>query len=92
MCDDNVGFDKAGMKRNSTKTQIKDSCLDVILTFAFSRTKATTFVGRGWALVNGYRLHKALTTWNFAVNLIRQIPQETGTVLHQLQEELKMTI
>lgn len=60
---------------------------DLLLTFAFSRTKATAFVSRGWALVNGYCLHKALAAWDFTVNLIRQIPQETDAVLHQLQEK-----
>lgn len=66
------------MKRNRTRAQIKDLLIlpreayfSVIPTFAFSRTKATAFVGRGWALVDGYCLHKALTAWNFTVNLIR---------------------
>lgn len=59
------------------------------LTFALSRTKAATFVSRGWALVKGHGLHEAFTTRNFTVNLVGQIPQETDTVLHQLPEDLK---
>lgn len=61
----------------------------VTLTFALPRTKAATFVSRGWALVKGHGLHEAFTTRNFTVNLVGQIPQETDTVLHQLPDDLK---
>lgn len=55
-------------------------------TFAFAGAEAAALLaGGGGALADGRHLLVALKAWDFTVHLIGQVPQQTNTVLYQLQ-------
>ena len=68
--------------------QVYSTCLSLspTQTFALAGAEAAPLLaGGGGALVDGLGLLVALTAGDFAMHLIGQVPQQTHTVLYQLQ-------